>query len=269
MLFQQFILISKMNCFLEANHLLMEYRLSKSFQFKSIGYQAINFLKRMRECFPEQIRIDEIQSVKNELKSYQRVVLKDLIKVESEELKKAKKREVSIQTYLELVFKESVIVLRFIFEGGFVTGSEDKAKVFNEMFRDYIENLKRRHTAGVKLIDHVGLYVPYRSENYIDATLFFKKDIKQEVNSADLIKAVSEYWCNYVDRKTEQIYKYNSKRENNKSGINPFDAFKDETLSAKSVKVIQTAGELHDEYLEVYPNQKRNKQYLIQTISKF
>lgn len=267
--FQQFILITMMNCFLKANHLLREFSLSQSFEFKNIGYRVHHFLKEMNGSFPEVIRIDALPTVENELKNYQKFVLKGLIKKENVEFKKAKKREESIQNYLELVFKEDVIVLRFIFEGGFVQGSEDKAKVFDSMFRDYVDNLKRRHTQGVKLLGHVGLYVPYRNEHYIDATLFFKNDTNLKVNSADLINDVSEYWSNYVVKKSEQIQTYISKQKKNDDMVNPFDDFSDVSLVAKSVKVIQLAGELHDEYLEVYPNQKRNKQYMIETIAKF
>lgn len=267
--FQQFTLITMMNCFLKANHLLREYSLSHSFEFKNIGYRVHHFLKEMNRCFPEAIRIDALLTVENELKNYQKFALKNLIKKENVEFKKATKREESIQNYLELVFKEDVIVLRFMFEGGFVQGNEDKAKVFDSMFRDYVDNLKRRHTQGVKLLGHVGLYVPYRNEHYIDATLFFKNDTNQKVNSAHLINDVSEYWSNYVVKKSEQIQTYISKQKKNDDMVNPFDDFSDVSLVAKSVKVIQLAGELHDEYLEVYPNQKRNKQYLIQTISKF
>ncbi|WP_180082717.1 hypothetical protein [Acinetobacter sp. YH12123] len=223
----------------------------------------------MNGSFPEVIRIDALPTVENELKNYQKSVLKDLIKKENVEFKKAKKREESIQNYLELVFKEDVIVLRFIFEGGFVQGSEDKAKVFDSMFRDYVDNLKRRHTQGVKLLGHVGLYVPYRNEHYIDATLFFKNDTNLKVNSADLINDISEYWSNYVVKKTEQIQTYISKQKKNDDLVNPFDDFSDVCLVAKSVKVIQLTGELNDEYLEIYPNQKRNKQYMIETIAKF
>lgn len=267
-LFQQFILITEMSLFLKANHLLSKYTVSRDHQFKNIGYRAISFLETMREILPKPVGIDKIQIVEDELKNYQRLILKDLIKRENEEFKKAKKREESIHNYLELVFKENLIVLRFIFEGGFVQGSEDKAKVFDSMFRDYVDNLKRRYTQGVRLIDHVGLYVPYQSEHYIDATLFFKNDINQKVNSTDLIKDVSEYWSNYVARKSEQIQTFNLKqKKNNKT--NPFDDFTDVILRAKSVKVIQMAGELHDEYLEVFPNQRKNKQLLMESISKF
>jgi hypothetical protein len=49
-----------------------------------------------------------------------------------------------------------------------------EAKLFNDMFTDYSNNLKRRYTAGFRLTGQVGIYIPHRQEHYIDATLIFK-----------------------------------------------------------------------------------------------
>ena len=40
-------------------------------------------------------------------------------------------------------------------------------------------------------------------------------------------------------------------------------------MSARSVDVLRMEGPLNEEYVEVFPNQRKNKQLLMESISKF
>lgn len=267
-LFRQFILILEMSCFKNASHVLGNYSSSKGFQSKDLRSEAIRFLKKFNNDFPQPVRIDSIQMIKEKLHNYQNSTLQVIAKDEKVAFKKAKKHQVSIKNYLEQVLQKGVIVLRFIFTCGAV-GQLDKAKTFNEMFQDYIDNLKRRHTAGVCLVDHVGIYVPYSRAPYIDATLFFEYDEKKEIEPNTLKKEVADYWIEYVVRKSEQIQTYIQKQKKTNNMTNAFECFRDEQLSARSVNVLRTEGPLNEEYVEVFPNQRKNKQLLMESISKF
>lgn len=267
-LFRQFILILEMSCFKNANHMLGNYSSSKSFQSRNLRSEAVRFLKEINNDFPQLVRIDSIQTIKNKLHNYQNSILRVVAKDEKVAFKKAKKHQVSIKNYLEQVLQKGVIVLRFIFTCGAV-GQLDKAKTFNAMFQDYIDNLKRRHTAGIRLVDHVGIYVPYCHAPYIDATLFFEYDEKKEIEPNTLKKEVAEYWVEYVFRKSEQIQTYVQKQKKTNNMTNAFECFRGEQLSARSVDVLRMEGPLNEEYVEVFPNQRKNKQLLMESISKF
>lgn len=267
-LFRQFILILEMSCFKNANHVLGNYSSSKGFQSKDLRSEAIRFLKKFNNDFPQPVRIDSIQMIKEKLHNYQNSTLQVVAKDEKVAFQKAKKHQVSIKNYLEQVLQKGVIVLRFIFTCGAV-GQLDIAKKFNAMFQDYIDNLKRRHTAGVCLVDHVGIYVPYSRAPYIDATLFFEYDEKKEIEPNTLKREVADYWIEYVARKSEQIQTYIQKQKKTNNMTNAFECFRDEQLSARSVNVLRMEGPLNEEYVEVFPNQRKNKQLLIESISKF
>lgn len=267
-LFRQFILILEMSYFKKANHMLGNYSSSKGFQSKNLRSEAVQFLKEINNDFPQLVRIDSIQKIKDKLHNYQNSTLRVVAKDEKVAFNKAKKHQVSIKNYLEQVLQKGVIVLRFIFTCGAV-GQLDKAKTFNAMFQDYIDNLKRRHTAGIRLVDHVGIYVPYSHAPYIDATLFFEYDEKKEIEPNILKKEVAEYWVEYVVRKSEQIQTYIQKQKKSNNMTNAFECFRGEQLSARSVNVLRMEGPLNEEYVEVFPNQRKNKQLLMESISKF
>ncbi len=104
---------------------------------------------------------------------------------------------------------KDVVVCRFIFKCE--VNNKEGAEHFDAMFRDYIENLKRRRTATMYLDGHVAAYIPNSQEHYIDATLIFRIDDKLSEVSSSLLGEVKEYWANYVQYKHDQILTYNKK----------------------------------------------------------
>lgn len=139
--------------------------------------------------------------------TYRRDELKPNLKEEAASLKKAESTKASIQNYLEQILKKDVIVMRFIFNCSRVRNGA----LFDEMFRDYIENLKRRNTAGTRLIGHVGVYIPYQKDHYIDATLFFESNEQKEIESKQLKEQVIKYWKEYASIKAVQIEHFNKR----------------------------------------------------------
>ncbi|MDD2945171.1 MAG: hypothetical protein PHG15_05035 [Acinetobacter sp.] len=208
--------------------------------------------------------------LKNQLNTYQATMLKSAFKNEAVLCENAVHNEKRVQAYLETVLNQDVSVIRCIFRCGNQV-DQDKSKIFDDMFREYTENLKRRKTHGVRLIGQVGVYVPYSKEHYIDATLFFEMKNNEAMDGDDLRNAVIKYWESYVDHKWDQLQTYNKKRENPDSEnlTNPFEVFKMETLSATCASIVKTENLLNSEYLSISPKQKKSKNLLIENVSKF
>lgn len=258
-LFRQFALILHMDCLRDKRSLPAE-----------LSAKSIHFIRRKKDFFERDYSISDLDLLKNQLNAYQATRLKSAFKNEAVLCENAVHNEKRVQAYLETVLNQDVSVIRCIFRCGNQV-DQDKSKIFDDMFREYTENLKRRKTHGVRLIGQVGVYVPYRKEHYIDATLFFEMKNNEAMDGDALRNAVIEYWERYVDHKWDQLQAYNKKRGKSYSGnrTNPFKIFKMETLSATCVPVVKTENLLNSEYLSISPKQKKSKKLLIQSVSKF
>lgn len=258
-LFRQFALISHMDCWKDKRILPVE-----------LSAKSIHFIRRKRDFFATDYSISDLDLLKNQLNTYQVTMLKSAFKNEAVLCGNAVHNEKRVQAYLETVLNQDVSVIRCIFRCGNQV-DQDKSKIFDDMFREYTENLKRRKTHGVRLIGQVGVYVPYSKEHYIDATLFFEMKNNDAMDGDDLRNAVIKYWESYVDHKWDQLQTYNKKRENPDSEnlTNPFEVFKMETLSATCASIVKTENLLNSEYLRISPKQKKSKKMLIESVSKF
>ncbi|MDM1721363.1 hypothetical protein [Acinetobacter towneri] len=259
LLFRQFALILHMDCWRDKRRLPAE-----------LSAKSIHFIRRKRDFFERDYLISDLDLLKNQLNAYQATMLKSAFKNEAVLCENAVHNEKRIQAYLETVLNQDVSVIRCIFRCGNQV-DKDKSKIFDDMFREYTENLKRRKTHGVRLIGQVGVYVPYSKEHYIDATLFFEMKNNDAMDGDDLRNAVIEYWESYVDHKWDQLQTYNKKRENPDSEnlTNPFEVFEMETLSATCAPIVKTENLLNSEYLSISPKQKKSKNLLIESVSKF
>ena len=258
-LFKQFAVILHMGCWRDKRILPAE-----------LSAKSIHFIRQKRDFFSGNYSIFDLDLLKNQLNTYKVTRLKSAFKNEAVLFENAGHNEESVQTYLETVLNQDVSVIRCIFKCGNQV-DQDKAQIFDDMFREYTENLKRRKTDGVRLIGQVGVYVPYSQKHYIDATLFFEMKNNEALDGDDLRKAVIEYWERYVAHKWDQLQTYNKKRGKpyTWSRTNPFGVFKTETLSATSVPVVKTENQLNSEYLSISPKQKKIKKLLIESVSKF
>lgn len=258
-LFKQFALILHMDCWRDKRSLPAE-----------LSAKSIHFILRKRDFFERDYSISDLDLLKNQLNAYQATMLKSAFKNEAVLCENAVHNEKRVQAYLETVLNQDVSVIRCIFRCGNQV-DQDKSKIFDDMFREYTENLKRRKTHGVRLIGQVGVYVPYSKEHYIDATLFFEMKNNEVMDGDDLRNAVIKYWESYVDHKWDQLQTYNKKRENPDSEnlTNPFEVFKMETLSATCTSIVKTENLLNSEYLSISPKQKKSKKMLIESVSKF
>lgn len=258
-LFKQFALILHMDCWRDKRSLPAE-----------LSAKSIHFILRKRDFFERDYSISDLDLLKNQLNAYQATMLKSAFKNEAVLCENAVHNEKRVQAYLETVLNQDVSVIRCIFRCGNQV-DQDKSKIFDDMFREYTENLKRRKTHGVRLIGQVGVYVPYSKEHYIDATLFFEMKNNEAMDGDDLRNAVIKYWESYVDHKWDQLQTYNKKRENPDSEnlTNPFEVFKMETLSATCASIVKTENLLNSEYLSISPKQKKSKKMLIESVSKF
>lgn len=160
-LFQQFVLISEVEC--------INRRVSLP---RELNLKAISFIEQYGNFFAGQYEVYKTSYLRSDLEDCKIDLLQPTVKQEWQELNKASKKIASIQQYLSQVLETDVVVLRFIFKCR-IRGYE-QAKMFDAMFRDYIDNLKRRYTQGFRLEGHIGVYIPHQRKHYIDATLFFK-----------------------------------------------------------------------------------------------
>ncbi len=258
-LFKQFALILHMDCCRDKRSLPAE-----------LSAKSIHFIRRKRDFFERDYSISDLDLLKNQLNAYQATMLKSAFKNEAVLCENAVHNEKRVQAYLATVLNQDVSVIRCIFRCGNQV-DQDKSKIFDDMFREYTENLKRRKTHGVRLIGQVGVYVPYSKEHYIDATLFFEMKNNEAMDGDDLRNAVIKYWESYVDHKWDQLQTYNKKRRNldSENLTNPFEVFKMETLSATCAPIVKTENLLNSEYLSISPKQKKSKNLLIESVSKF
>lgn len=260
LLFQQFILISS-KAFLKSGDV---------FAF-GLDTKATNFLKQYKEDFHKDYLLTRLEDLKIDLEKYKDKLRSDFIKEKKWSDKACKKNEKSIQDYLAILLQENVIVMRFIFECGEGRRSLDEAKLFDEMFRDYIENLKRRSKNKVCLKGHVGVYIASRIQHQIDATLFFNQN-NHYVDPKVLRDDIIQYWENYVNNKSAQIQTYRQKhpqKEHSKDEKNSFAHFKDAALTATVMPIVSTENILNHEYIEISNNQKKFKEPLIKNVAKF
>lgn len=254
-LVQQFSLVSQISCLISEKESSIELRT-----------QAVRFAHQFLEFFNEDYLLTDLGELRQDLNEYRRDVLKPNLKEESVRLKKGKSSTESIQNYLEQILKKDVIVMRFIFNCSRVRNG----KLFDEMFRDYIENLKRRYTAGTRLIGHVGVYIPYKKDHYIDATLFFEFNEQEEIKSQQLKEEVIKYWKEYASIKVVQIEDFNKRHgQSDKVIHNPFDEYVGRELTAISVPIVKTENLLNDTYIEVRQGQNKVIELLIECVTRF
>ena len=167
------------------------------------------------------------------------------------------------------MLEKDVVILRFIFKCGSFELHE--VQKFDEMFRDYTNNLKRRYTEGFRLEGHVGVYIPQKQEHYIDATLIFQNDKHISNRIEQLNYAVAQYWKNYVENKWDQIHEHKKKQKNSKfkSDVNPFSCFENRRLIAQSMAVVKTESLLNQGYVEIFQGQQKVQKLLIDKISLY
>lgn len=261
LLFQLFTLISVMDCLRDKRRLPQE-----------LSAKSIHFIRQFRDFFERGYLISDLNQLKKHLEMYKTHWLKPVLQKEKQFSDKALNNQNAIQTYLQEVFKQDVdiVVMRFIFRCGYLNGTTE-AKLFDEMFRDYTENLKRRNTGGACLVAQAGVYIPYKKEHYIDATLLFRWKKTEDTDPQVLSDAVIKYWENYVDQKRDQIQTYNKKHGKKYTGnqTNPFALFKNAILGATPVSVVKTENLLSHEYVEIFRGQTKIRTLLMQNVSKF
>lgn len=261
LLFQLFTLISVMDCLRDKRRLPQE-----------LSAKAIHFIRQFRDFFERGYLISDLNQLKKHLESCKTHWLKPALKKEKQFSDKALNNQNAIQTYLQEVFKQDVdvVVMRFIFRCGYLNGTTE-AKLFDEMFRDYTENLKRRNTGGACLVAQAGVYIPYKKEHYIDATLLFRWKKTEDTDPQVLSDAVIKYWENYVDQKKNQIQTFNEKHHKKYTGnkVNPFALFKNAILGATPVSVVKTENLLNHEYVEISRGQTKIRTLLMRNVSKF
>lgn len=254
-LLQQFSLVSQISCLISEKDSRIELRT-----------QAVRFTHQFLDFFNEDYLLSNLDELRQHLNEYRRDELKPNLKEEASSLKKAESTKASIQNYLEQILKKDVIVMRFIFNCSRVRNGA----LFDEMFRDYIENLKRRNTAGTRLIGHVGVYIPYQKDHYIDATLFFESNEQKEIESKQLKEQVIKYWKEYASIKAVQIEDFNKRHgQSDKAIHNPFDEYVGRKLTAISVPIVKTENLLNDNYIEVRQGQNKVIKLLIECVTKF
>lgn len=232
---------------------------------------AITLLKKFDGIFFRNTKLNQLDIVESDLKKYKKDYLHPVMKKEKLFFKRAVLAETRVKEYLKQIFEKNLILVRLVFDCGQFDDEKDSAKIFDAMFREYIENLKRRHTAKLKLLGHVATYVPNKKCHYIDATLFFEFDTNEDVDPVALIDELVQFWENYVQNKATKISERNKRIGTPYTGnqINPFDIFRDKKLTATSVNIIKTEIELNHEYIEFYKGRKKTQNKLIEKISIF
>ncbi len=287
-LFQQFVLVSEVEC--------INRRVSLP---RELNLKAISFIEQYGNFFAGQYEVYKTSHLRSNLEDCKIDLLQPTVKQERQELNKASKKIESIQQYLSQVLETDVVVLRFIFKCRI--RSYEQAKMFDAMFRDYMDNLKRRYTQGFRLEGHIGVYIPHQRKHYIDATLFFKTEKNVSMDDVDVLrKALCDYWANYVVKKQEQIHKFNEKHPQNdkklsflkttwllrysgfdlkaekwealnfcKNNLNPFSDLKWNRLTASSLPVVKTENSLNHGHVAVFLGQKTKRKLLIEKVSLF
>lgn len=260
LLFKQFILLSLFYCCKNSNNISEKLSTEHSYLFLN------NFFDRFRY---KGYFCNDISRLKRDLRDEQVSLQADMHSARKRFIKADEKVD-AIKSYLEqLLNGKDVLVCRFIFKCGVV--DKEGAEHFDAMFRDYIENLKRRRTSGKYLDGHVAAYIPNAQEHYIDATLIFSVDDVLNEISLSLVDDVKEYWENYVQYKYDQILTHNKKHhKNNKQDIrNPFEFFDDSILSAESVSVVFSEHELNFPAITIYYGQRKKQSLLIHYVSTY
>lgn len=254
-LVQQFSLVSQISCLISEKESPIELRT-----------QAVRFVHQFLEFFNEDYLLSNLDELRQDLNEYRRDMLKPNLKEEFVRLKKGESSTKNIQNYLGQILKKDVIVMRFIFNCSRVRNGA----LFDEMFRDYIENLKRRYTTGARLIGHVGVYIPYKKDHYIDATLFFEFNEDKEIESEQLKKEVIKYWEEYASIKAEQIKTFNERHgQKNKVVHNPFEELIGRKITALPVVVVKTQNLLNETHVVIRQGQNKVIQLLIQCLAEF
>ena len=264
LLFQQFLLVSEMDCIDNNSRLPIQLNL-----------KAISFIEQYNRFFVQAYAVDETPRLRRNLEKYKENKLKALVQQERQKLNNANKQIIAIQHYLNQVLENDVVILRFIFKCGRLGSGE--AQKFDEMFRDYSNNLKRRYTAGFQLAGHVAVYIPHRQEHYIDATLIFENDqqisdrLKEKRDTEKLQDEVARYWKNYVKHKWDQIQTHKTKQKDSKlkSETNPFHCFANHRLTARSVAIVKTEDALNHICIEMFQGQKAKRKLFIDKVSLY
>lgn len=287
-LFQQFLLVS------EIEFINRRVRLPRDLNLK-----AISFIKQYDRFFASEYEVYNTSHLRRDLEKYRNDALQPLAKQEQQRINTASKKIASIQSYLSQVLETDVVVLRFIFTCS--VSRLKQAKMLDDMFRDYIDNLKRRYTEGFRLEGHIGVYIPHRREHYIDTTLFFKTKKNVSTEDVDVLrKVLRDYWTQYVVNKQKQINSFNEKHPQNdkrlsflkaslplrfsesdlkaekwealnfcKNILNPFSGLKCNRLTARSLPVVKTENSLNHDYVEVFQGQRTKCKLLIEKISLY
>lgn len=259
LLFQQFLLVSRMG--------ILQRNRGYPPQLSTL---ATTFIERYDDIFHIDYKIHETFRLKRDLEKYKTSYLRPATKKEHLLIVKACKKQQQIREYLESVLEKDMVVLRFIFRCEAYT--EYQAELFDNMFREYIENLKHRHTSQFRLSGHVGVYIPYLKEHYIDATLLFEiKKINIGANLDVLQDAVAAYWKNYVENKQQQIDTFNKKhhKEYSANDSNPFRPFRRSSLIAHPVPVVRTEHVLNHPHVEIFQGQKGIQKLFMEKVSLF
>lgn len=233
--------------------------------------EAIKLLNNFEKIFPRNTRLDQIELLESDLQKYKKDYLHPVMEKEKLFFKRAVLTETRVKKYLKRIFEKNLIIVRFVFDCGQFGDENDSAKLFDEMFREYIENLKRRRTVGLKLFGHVATYIPEINNHYIDGTLFFEFDLDEDIDPVTLIEAVVQFWENYVQNKDTQISERNKRIGKPYTGnqINPFDIFRNKKLRATSVNIVKTEIELNHKYIKFYKGRNKTQNKLIEKISMF
>lgn len=287
-LFQQFLLVS------EIEFINRRVRLPRDLNLK-----AISFIKQYDRFFASEYEVYNTSHLRRDLEKYRNDALQPLAKQEQQRINTASKKIASIQSYLSQVLETDVVVLRFIFTCS--VSRLKQAKMLDDMFRDYIDNLKRRYTEGFRLEGHIGVYIPHRREHYIDTTLFFKTKKNVSTEDVDVLrKVLRDYWTQYVVNKQKQINSFNEKHPQNdkrlsflkaslplrfsesdlkaekwealnfcKNILNPFSGLMCNRLTARSLPVVKTENSLNHDYVEVFQGQRTKCKLLIEKISLY
>lgn len=260
LLFKQFILLSLFYCCKNSNNI--SEKLSTEHSYLFLNNFFVRFRYRGYFCH-------EVRGLKSDLRKEQLSLQKN-IQSERQQFIKADKKVDAIKIYLEQVLNgKDVVVCRFIFKCGVV--DKEGAEHFDAMFRDYIENLKRRRTSEMYLDGHVAAYIPNTQEHYIDATLIFRIDDVLNGVSLSLVDDVKEYWKNYIQYKYNQILTHNKKHHKNamQDIRNPFDFFDNYILSADSVSVVSSEHELNFPAIPIYCGQRKKHSLFIHYASNY
>lgn len=267
LLFQQFVLLSALGVFNKRSY-------SAPLELNT---KAIYFIDKFSKRPYGNYRIEHTRDLKRHLEEYKTNILRPSVKQEQQLISKASKKVESIKSYLSQLLKKDVIIFRFIFKCGSLAQLE--YKLFDDMFRDYIDNLKRRSTEGLHLEGHVGIYIPHLQEHYIDATLFFGADKKLNPDIETQKSAVIAYWENYVQNKQLQINSSNLKQPKKTLGgqasdtpsapTNPFAGFRVNRLTAHSIPVVKTEHSLNHVYVEVYQGQSKIQKLLTEKVALY